>query len=688
MAEIAPVMSSAGLTPPSSPLLSYQDMNTPSEASSPQPIVRPRRLKHSRCPILPRSSPDYRIPHTSLYQFPSDGSLASAYSNAGPPKVPTDAKMFTAVIPPLAAVPPTEPLPPTPPKQGIWEELCPREAVEILGSHRKGKNKAPPKLEVVVGIIKDARAEKEADRQKRGLRRMKGNVGEATGAQVSQSSPRPVATDSGLPTPGPTPPSSAKIVTPPRTLHHPKPYKLPVRKLGFGKSNKSSYSEADAAAYSDGDDDDDDDGGIAIDYVDEPQDLITFERGRRPAALDLGKPSVPGMDSPRPESPFVTGFALHFDELKGVEETEVESPTRYGYGSENEGVRLSACKKAFPEFIHSPKRVDSERAEVVELEASQPNDLTALVNTEVVMATQETHANVEENDSILVLSKDPQLDSRVVEGGTKEEKNTQNEKSKSNVDLIIHRSSILKRRHPSNSFEGSKEVIDESKLISPTPYSESWDITHQSSMHANTSNTITPPQLPRFNFIPATPLPLMSPTSVFDKQLGEHSVIPIGPAMSRQSESGADMPSTSADTAPVSSRPARPSMTRSRTVRDSRLHPWWRPRNYHLAEDTSFAKLLEGTSFAQGESARVPERDFESKAKTPRAEWTEYGPVRVDKKRKLVGVGGVQIQWVGLGGWYERIVGDKKEEGEKQRGTGAGAGEKMNLKRKGESIFD
>ncbi|RPB22874.1 hypothetical protein L211DRAFT_850287 [Terfezia boudieri ATCC MYA-4762] len=644
MTEIAPVMSSAGLTPPSSPLLSHQDMNTSSQTSSPQPIARSRRLRHSKSPIFP--SPDYRIPHTSLYQFPSDGSLASAYashSNAGSPKLQTDAKMFTAVIPPLAAVPPTAPLPPTPPKQGAWEELSPQVSVEVLESRRKSKSK---KVEVVVGIIKDVRAEKEADRRGRSLRRMKGNVGEAISAQITKTIPRPDATDSGLPTPGPTPPSSAKIVTPPRTLHHPKPYKLPVRKLDFSKSNRSSYSEAGAVVYSgDGDDGDDDDGGIAIEYVDEPQDSITSERVRRPAVLDLGKLSVPGMDLPRPDSPFVTGFAIHFDEGKGVDETEAESPTRYGYGSENEGVRLSAGKRSFPEFIHSPKRIDSDRAELMELEASQPNSPTDFGNTEMVMAAQDTPASVEGNDSVLVPPKDTQLDSR---GGSKEEKAAKNEKGKSSVNLIIQRSSILKRRHPSNTSEGNKVAIDEPEgLISPPPYSGSWDIAHNGS---NTQNIFTPPQLPRFNFIPATPLPLMSPTSVFEKQLGGHGIFLIGTTIA---EEGEDMPPPSSDTTP-NPITTRLSMARSRTVRDNRLHPWWRPRSYYLAEDASFAKLLEGTSFTRGESESTrkvaPERDFESKPK-PRAEWTEYGPVKVDKKRKLVGVGGVQVQWVGFGGW-------------------------------------
>lgn len=687
MTEVTSIMSSAEITPPASP---HQNRDTPSQSSSPQPISRPRRLKHAKSPIFP--SADYRIPHTSLYQFPSDGSLASAYashSNAGTPKLPIDAKMFTAVIPPLAAVPPTAPLPPTPPKQGIWEELRPQEAIEILESHRMRKSKALPKVEVVVGIIKDVRAEKETDRQKRGLRRMKGNVGEATSAWITQASPRPAETtpltkpniiaDSCLPTPGPTPPSSVKILTLPRTLHHPKPPKLPVRKLDFSKSNRSSYSEVGVGAYSE--DDGDDDGGIAIDYVDEPQDSITSERGRKPAALDLGKLSVPGIDLPRPDSPFVTGFALHFDEVKGIDETEPESPTRYGYESEDEGVRLSACKRSFPEFIHTPKRVDSDKAEVLEVGVSQPNSPAALGHPEVVMATQETPANVEENDSILVSSKDTQPDSG---GSSKEGQNNKNEKSKSSVDLIIHRSSILKRRHPSNSSEHSKEAIDESeKLISLQPYSESWSITHKGSMQVNTPSIFIPPQLPRFNFIPATPLPLMSPTSVFDKQLGEHSISLLGTAIVEEPETGAGMPPTPVDTTPITSKPIRPSMTRSKTMRDSRLHPWWCPRNYNLEQDANFATLLEGTSFTQGESARSgsSEWDFGSvntkpKPQMPRVEWIEYGPVKVDKKRKLVGVAGVQIQWVGLGGWYERIVGAKKEEE-------TGAEKKVNLKRKG-----
>ena len=677
MTEIAPAMSSTELTPPSPPLSPHQNMSTPGQTSSPQPISCTRRLKHAKSPIFPSS--DYRIPHTSLYQFPSDGSLASAYasrSSAGSPKLPVDAKMFTAVIPPLAAVPPTAPLPPTPPKQGTWGELLPQEAVEIFESHRKSKSMAPPKVEVVVGIIKDVRAEKEVERQKRGLRRMKGNVGEATSAQSTEASLRPaaasthtrpnLATDSGPPTPEPTPPSSAKIVTPPRTLHHPKPYKLPVRKLDFSKSNRSSYSEADAAVCSDGDDDPD--GGIAIDYVDEPQESIIVERGRKPAALDLGKPGISGADLPRPDSPFVTGFALHFDEVTGADETGAQSPTRYGYGSEDEGVRLSACKRSFPEFIHSPKRINSDKAELVEFETCQPNNPTAPANAVVVVAAQEPPTNVGGNDS----------------GLSKEGRNAKNEESKSNVDEIIHRSSILKRRHPSNSCKG---ISGSEKLISPPHSPKSWIITHKGTTQTSTSSIFTPPQLPQFNFIPATPLPLMSPTSVFDKQLDEHGISLTGTAIAEvESGTGADMPRTPADTTSATTKPVRPSMTRSKAVRDSRLHPWWRPRNHYLEKEANFAKLLEGTSFTQSESERGLPSEWDSQLinTTPRAEWTEYGPVRVDKKRKLVGVGGVQIQWVGLGGWYDRIVGGKKEEVEKGKGEERVGPEKRdNLKRKG-----
>lgn len=316
MTDIISLMPEGQLTPPTSPISFPHDMIPENGVPpSPQPVARSRRLKHSKSPLFP--SPEYRIPHTSLYQYPSDSSLASAYASHSSNGSPPDSKMFTAVIPPLAAVPPTAPLPPTPPKQGIWEELESQEALEILESHRRSN--IHPKVEMVVGIIKDVRAEKDAERHTRGLRRMKGNVGEATGAEIStravstnssRSTIPNLATDSGLPTPGPTPPSSAKLVTVPHTLHHPKPYHLPVRDLDPSHRNRQEDDWAvqfnDDNGYSDYDDDED--GGIAIEYVDEPQEVFQSDRGRKPTTLEPGRLGVPGIDIPRPDSPFVTDF--------------------------------------------------------------------------------------------------------------------------------------------------------------------------------------------------------------------------------------------------------------------------------------------------------------------------------------------------------------------------------------------
>lgn len=696
-------MSATELTPPSSPTSSLNSTAIKSGTStSPQPISRSRRLKHSKSPIFP--SPDYRIPHTSLYQFPSDGSLTSlhaSHSNARSPTVPLDTKMFTAVIPPLAAVPPTAPLPPTPPKQGVWEELVTK---EIMKTHKK--RKAQPKVELIVGIIKDVRAEKESEKQKRGLRRMKGNVGDAAIAQTTtqpriktptRSTAQDISADSGLPTPGSTPPFSVTVTTPPRTLHHPIPYKLPVRKLEYNLHIGSSNSNTTKVGRSDEDDDDDDDGGITIEYEDEAPNLTTSDRGRKPAVAEPARLSIPGIDIPRPDSPFITGFALELDEQKGPGEYEIESPTQYHYESDDEGVRLSACKKSFPEFIHSPKRVDSDKAELVEEKAEELDseirfkslrENTSLASPVVSVKQDKTSVGtIQEPVSPQV--KEVENGSKAIEDISRENRSSKVARSKPNVDLIINRSTILKRRHPSASFKGTEEDTDESeKLLTPSLQAESWLTTQKGSVQpsanptgANTPSIFAPPQLPRFNFIPATPLPLMSPSAVLDKQLGEHSLSLVGTAIAEESESPADMPPTPQDTSTAAAKAARPSIARSKTVRDSRLHPWWRPKYYYHEEDANFAKLLEGTSFAPTESSsKASEWDIESmndKPSTPKSEWTEYGPVRIDKKRKLVGVGGVQIQWVGLGGWYERIVGGKKNENPEPGEN------KVNLKRKG-----
>ena len=729
-----------------------------------------RKLRHSKAPLF---SPDYTIPRTSLYRYPSDCSLTSVYTDQSPSKLAEDQRrMFTAVIPPLAAVPPTEPLPPlppTPPAQGITEQAdtldllvyrsLDSEPCEILGSHRGWRTQKKGGIEVRVKIVKDVHPEIDTEKQKKRLRRMKGNIGDVANIHVHRSTtpearsttpeartpPRntvpALSADSGLPTPGPTPPSSARIITPPRTLHHPKPYMLPLRRLDYNRSNRNSMCSdtSHSATYAE-DEDDDDDGGIAIAYEDE----ISEDKETRLQVhtVSQGRLNPFGMDIPRPDSPFVTGFAVRFDDhVEQQEEVDaeanLESPTQYGYGSEDEGVRLSACRKSFTEFYHTPpKRIDPDKAEVVEGEAEQLGVPTAVEEQKLQPTVSVTEVAVPASESIRNKS-EPLLNEKTkihnslgeVSGEMGSKIPAYDAKSRlPGVDLCISRSSILQRRHHCPPTTTDEKIQGLSTALLPPPYSSntSTKSSFQTTSAPEDGNrgatkipttVFSPPQLPRFNFIPATPLPLMSPSTLLEKQLGEHSLALVGPSTSAPipNETAADdntsSTSTLGITATATKTPTRPSLSsHSKPFRDSRLHPWWRPRSYPVAKEAYLATLLEGTTFTGTPGSKFTEKDWGSSiplSPSPSAtstQWIEYGPVRVDKKRKLVGLGGVQIQWVGLGGWVDRLVGaggkqedstgghgEEKEKGKEKEKEKENGGEReqvrnvrnVNLKRKG-----
>ncbi|KAF8462561.1 hypothetical protein BDZ91DRAFT_765117 [Kalaharituber pfeilii] len=687
------------LTPPSSPIQTPQNSPTSSGVNhSPRDDDprRIRRLRHTKSPVL--VSPNYSIPQTSLYQYPSDYSLASIYNLQSTKGINSKGsgaehpRMFTAVIPPLAAVPPTAPLPPTPPMQGNWEKLSTQEALNILEGSRKSRSQGAK--EVVVGILKDTRAEKEAEKKTKGLRRMKGNVADAVSANRGKNTenvtvdiiPPDLSSDTGLPTPGPTPPSSAKRVTVPRQLHHPKPYKLPCRRLDFNRRNNSNNEPMDRADVRE--EEADDEGGIAIDYDDGVHGFRQEDRGLKPTTFAPGKHALLGSDIPIPDSPFVTGFAVTFeDKLRSdsPKEMYMESPTQYRDESGDEGVRLSSCRKT-PEIITPKNRINSDKAILVDEtnEAQLDGHGTAGIEDQqaqqslVSTTDDEASKNVRNGPCTKLASH-----SSVTRGAGDPEK----DKKLSNVDLCILSSSILKRRYNLESTEGNVKLglgkLAEDKIIDDSQ--KKGEIQSSAITRTNQDNVLptltdkvkatpitsfAPPQLPRFNFIPATPLALMTPASVLEKQLGNNSFSLSEP----------------------NNPPIRPSLnSQPKKLRNSRLHPWWRPRNY--VEDEYLAKLLEDTIFTplpQGNEPKLSEYASPSPAPdsspgTPRRELIEFGPLKVDKKRKVVGVGGVQIQWVGLSGWYDKLVGKKDGKATEKtvENLAEAETEKVNLKRKG-----
>ena len=679
------------------------------QLTNPQPVSRPRRLRHIKSPIY--QSSDFRSSYTSLYQFPSEISLSSihtSHSSVESSKLQTDARLFTAVLPPLAAGPPTVPLPPTPRKQ------CPQgdmKSSELLETSDRN-SKVQPKVEVVVGIIKDVRAGKEHEKQKRGLRRVKGNVGAATHDDTVDLLRNASLDSTRLLTPCPTSPPAAKPITPPRTLHHPKPYKLPVRKLEYyGRKVMTKSTGVKKAllhkhgGYEDEDDDDDDDddddnddGGIALDYEYEPHTFLADNKEQIPGTLWAKRPSTPGVDIPRLGSPFLPDVTLCLDEPgKRCElDAEVDYQSQYEFSSEDEGVKLSACRKLFPEIAHSPIRIDSTKVEVV-TEPAPLNQFTGLSAADLVnpvaSPTEQASSGVSITNplSLNIWEENvPEATGVVTEGSPSDQRGT------SDGNILINKPSTLQRRNSSDSSEVSRDPLI--VLGKPYTFSEICSgptqcIVHSPIRHCSTSDSqliFTLPQLPRFNFIPATPLPLMSPGSTLDKQLGEHIYKDVGtvPLEEQDPLSG----TTLADTALVDTRQeesivstvntTRPPLSRSKTLRDSRLHPWWRPKPYYKYEEADFGKLLENTSFGPGSGESNPGMIHH----IPSTDWTEYGPLKVDKKRKIVGLGGVQIQWVGLGSLYERLVCRRQETGIEKGESLQGVkprGHKVNLKRKG-----
>ena len=619
----------------------------------------------------------------------------------GSSKPETDAKLFTAVIPPLAAGPPMTPLPPTPPKQCPWEDIKP---LELLGASYRN-SRIQPKVEVVVGVIKDVRVDKKQEKQKRGLRRVKGNIGAATHDQTSDTVD---LRNAGLGpalllTPRPTSPPMAKPTTPPRTLHRPKPYKLPMRKLHDehdvmidSVETKKGPLPKNEGYDDDYDDDDDEDGGIALDYEYEPQMFLADNKEQIPETLGVKIPSTPGVDIPRLDSPFLPDVTLCLD--KSGEKCDlgpdIGYQSHFESSSEDEGVKLSACRKSLPEIVHPPIRIDSLKVEV-ETEPAPLNRSAGLSASNENPLVDPTALPTERTSSSVSLIRSLTLGGRgentFEATGAVTEGSPRNQRGTLDVDIMINKSSILKKRLSSGSSEASRDPpVVLGKPCAPSKISNAPTLCKVHSPIRNCSasdsqSIFTPPQLPRFNFIPATPLPLMSPTSILDKQLGEqiHKSVEIITPEGRES-----LPDTTlANITPAGTRPeesmvaivktTRPLLLRSKTLRDSRLHPWWRPRPCYKSEEADLAKLLENTKF--GPASNEPSTIHH----TPPTDWTEYGPLKVDKKRKIVGLGGVQIQWVGLGSWYERLVGRKQETGIEEGERGKLTGHKVNLKRKG-----
>lgn len=174
----------------------------------------------------------------------------------------------------------------------------------------------------------------------------------------------------------------------------------------------------------------------------------------------------------------------------------------------------------------------------------------------------------------------------------------------------------------------------------------------------------SPPGPPVLNIIPATPMPLMSPSAMQEKQLG-HSM----PLLERRST---EIPTviTTSPTLPLAAplvppklkKAQRPSLlSQPKRMRESKLHPWWRPR-IENAEDEglsrSFTTQTQASKYSVSNSGVPGEPDGKRGG-------------RVTKKIKGTKF---QIEFIGLGTLREKV----KVAGEKT----SGLGRRMSLKKK------
>jgi hypothetical protein len=105
------------------------------------------------------------------------------------------------------------------------------------------------------------------------------------------------------------------------------------------------------------------------------------------------------------------------------------------------------------------------------------------------------------------------------------------------------------------------------------------------------------PGPPALNVIPATPLPLLSPTAELKKQLGHHSISLLQRKLTGDIptlNASEDPPNSSSSPAPkrstsfsLSKKNPRPSISSQPKRRESKLHPWWRPRHDSPEESLS-----------------------------------------------------------------------------------------------------
>ncbi|KAI5851454.1 hypothetical protein DFP73DRAFT_155486 [Morchella snyderi] len=174
----------------------------------------------------------------------------------------------------------------------------------------------------------------------------------------------------------------------------------------------------------------------------------------------------------------------------------------------------------------------------------------------------------------------------------------------------------------------------------------------------------SPPGPPVLNIIPATPMPLMSPSAMQEKQLG-HSM----PLLERRST---EIPTliTTSPTLPLAAplvpprlkKAQRPSLlSQPKRMRESKLHPWWRPRLENGEDEglsRSFTTQTQASEFSVSNSG-VPEKPDGKRGG------------RVTKKIKGTKF---QIEFIGLGTLREKV----KVAGEKT----SGLGRRMSLRKK------
>lgn len=175
-----------------------------------------------------------------------------------------------------------------------------------------------------------------------------------------------------------------------------------------------------------------------------------------------------------------------------------------------------------------------------------------------------------------------------------------------------------------------------------------------------------PSRPPLLNIIPATPMPLMSPTAVLEKQLGDHSISLL------QRKPTGEIPTicTTAPTIPLAApivpsrlkKVQRPSLqSQPKRLRESKLHPWWRPR-MEGGEDEGLARTFSGQS--QASELSVVGTDVAGKVDGKR-------DGRVTKKIKGTKF---QIEFIGLGTLRDKV----RVAGEKT----SGLGRRMSLRKK------